>query len=136
VMKVSDRRCFWVLVTPAMLYWVISPTLQALGVFRRNLLSDTLIFLNTALLICWLKYREHLFRGHDRQGRERWVFYLLAALSVIWVTTAALQRRALEGLTQERPLLGMMIRTGAAVVLIAYMSLWGHVKAEPVVNRS
>jgi hypothetical protein len=134
-MRVADRRWFWVLVIPAMLYWIFFPTVEALGIFHRTLLGDALIFLNTVLLVGWLKYREHLFRSYDRQGGDRWLFYLLAALSVMWMITAVVERRALDSLNLDRPMVAVLVRAGAAAVLIAYMSLWGRVRTEPVANR-
>ena len=110
---------------------MISPTLQAFGILQRTLLSDVLVLLNTALLVLWLKYREHLFRDYRRQGSERTLFYFLASLSVIWIAIASVERRSLATLDWDEPILGLLIRSGAGLVLIAYMSLWGHVTTEP-----
>jgi drug/metabolite transporter (DMT)-like permease len=127
-MKLYDRRLFWLLVTPCMLWWVVNPIHQ---VFRQNLLVKMLVFFNTALLIGWLKYREHLFRGVERRGIERWCFYVLAAIGVSWIAAASLGRAQLEAIDLETPTVGLLIRATAAVVLVAYMWLWGHIKTEP-----
>jgi len=127
-MRLYDRRLFWLLVAPWILWWVVIPPYQ---VSRQTVLVKMLIFLNTALLIGWLKYREHLFRGVERRGIERWSFYLLAVMGVAWIAVASLGHHQLEAIDREAPTVGLLIRTTAALVLIAYMWLWGHVKTEP-----
>ena len=124
-MKLSDRRLFWLLVTPCALWWVVIPTHQ---VPSQTFLVKMLMFLNTVLLIGWLKYREHLFKDVKRHGIERWSFYLLAAVGVAWIAAASLGRQQLETIERETPLVGLVIRTTAALVFMAYMWLWGHVK--------
>jgi drug/metabolite transporter (DMT)-like permease len=127
-MKLYDRRFFWLLVTPWVLWWVFIPSYQ---VARQAFLVKMLMFLNTVLLIGWLKYREHLFRGIERSGRERWFSYFLAAIGVAWIASASLGRQQMEALDRESPAVGLLIRTTAALIFIAYMWLWGHVKTEP-----
>jgi hypothetical protein len=111
-----------------MLWWVVIPTHQ---VTSQTFLVKMLMFLNTVLLIGWLKYREHLFKGVERDGIERWSFYLLAAVGVAWIAAASLGRQQLEAIDRAEPTVGLMIRTTAALVFIAYMWLWGHVRTEP-----
>ncbi|HSK44973.1 MAG TPA: hypothetical protein VLA83_13925 [Candidatus Binatia bacterium] len=127
-MKLSDRRLFWLLVTPCTLWWVVIPTHQ---VPSQTFLVKMLMFLNTVLLIGWLKYREHLFKGVERRGVERWSFYLLAAVGVAWIAAASLGRQQLEVIEHAAPTVGLLVRTTAALVFIAYMWLWGHVRTEP-----
>jgi drug/metabolite transporter (DMT)-like permease len=127
-MKLSDRRLFWLLVTPCMLWWVAIPTHQ---VPSQTFLIKMLMFLNTVLLVGWLKYREHLFKGVERRGMERWAFYLLLAVGLVWIAASSLERQQLYAIEREAPIAGLLIRATAALVFIAYMWLWGHVRTEP-----
>jgi hypothetical protein len=111
-----------------MVWEVVVPIHQ---VPRQTLLVKMLMFLNTVLLIGWLKYREQCFKGVERRGIERWSFYLLAAVGVAWIAAASLGRQQLEAVERETPTVGLLIRTTAALVFIAYMWIWGHVRTEP-----
>ena len=113
-----------------MLWWVVTPG-NALSDLQHGVLVKLLVFLNVVMLIGWLKYREHLFRDTKRQGIEQWLFYLLAAMGVAWIATASLANHFLEAINRDKPVMGLLIRTTAALILVSYMWLWGHVKREP-----
>jgi hypothetical protein len=126
-MKLYDRRLFWLLVMPCVFWWMVIPIHQVHG---QSALVKVLMFLSSVLLIAWLKYRESFFKGVERRGLERWSFYLLAVVGLAWIATATLGRQQVETIEREAPAIGLLIRTTVALVFIAYMWLWGHIKTE------
>lgn len=123
------------LVIPSMLFWVIMPAAKTLGYFHRTFWMDALVFIDTASLVLWLKYREHLFRATERKETERWLFHMLGGLSLVWVVMANLFQGFWETLYRDAPYLGICVRAAAAFILGAYMWLWGSVMKDPVLEN-
>jgi len=52
-------------------------------------------------------------------------------VGLVWIAASSLERQQLYAIEREAPIAGLLIRATAALVFIAYMWLWGHVRTEP-----
>ena len=123
--ELFDRRWFWILVMPVMLYWLVpwkTNNAFLLNLHRSSLLLN-LALVTSLLLFVWLALRERLFDGVPPVGENWWLSTLLDLLKGTFFAFLSLIVGSLMGKIYDRNSMLAYSLQVAAVLTFGY-AMW------------
>jgi hypothetical protein len=119
--KLADRRLFWLLITPLMLWWLtLNIENEFLTSLHRSGLLTAFLWVDMIVLALWLKLRERLLEASALKQSHQWLFLLVIPIAILGFVFD--QGGVLANLSRNRPVAGFSLQ--ALVVLAFGYAMW------------
>ena len=119
--KLADRRLFWLLITPLILWWLtLNIENEFLTSLHRSGLLTAFLWVDMIVLVLWLKLRERLLEASPLKQSHQWLFLLVIPIAILGFVFD--QRGVLANLFRNQRVAGFSVQ--ALVVLAFGYAMW------------